>query len=286
MQHPDPGPGASPLRGRRVLLTRAEHQIAPAAELLRARGAEPVPFPTIALRAPPDPGRVERAVRELGGYDLVVLTSKNGVDWLWREIERHGHDARAFGRALVAAIGPATAAALERHGVQAGIVAAEFVAEQLARDILDKLGERARGARALLARALVAREVLPQTLRQAGIAVDVVPVYQTVMASKERAAELRAMFEQGSIDAVLLTASSTAEGLCALLGEDAPQLLAATIVASIGPVTTATAERLGVRVDLTGARHTIEGLIQALEEHVVASRREPAPAGTLARSKR
>jgi uroporphyrinogen III methyltransferase/synthase len=252
-----------PLFGKRVLLLRAAHQIGPTTRLVRARGAEPIAFPVIALAPPPDPERVARAVRHLGRYDFVVLTSQNGVAALFAEIERQGLDARAFGRARVAAIGPATAAELARRGVRADLVAAEFVAESLADALLGAFGERAAGARVLVARALVAREILPERLRAAGVEVDVVPVYQTVAASAERAAELCALLP--SVDAVLLTSSSTAERLAALCGPDAPGALAHCTLASIGPVTTRTAERLGLRVAVTAAVSTTAGLIDALE---------------------
>lgn len=249
-----------PLFGRRVLVPRPAHQIAPTARLLRQRGAAPVAFPLIAIEAPPDPPRVTRAIAELGSYDLVVFTSANGVSWLWRELARQQRDARAFGKAQVAAIGPATAQQLAQHGVRADIVAETFVAESLAATILQTLGE-VTGKRALLPRALVARDVLPNLLREAGMTVDVVPMYQTVDASG-RAAELRGVLND--VDVVLLTSSSMAEKLAALVDDVA----ALPLVASIGPITTRTARELGMTVAVTATQSTSEGLIDALEQHL------------------
>jgi len=256
-----------PLFGKRVLVARPARQAPATMRLLRRRGAEPVAFPTIAIEPPPDPAQVGDAVRALASYQLVAFTSDNGVRALFDELERQALDARAFGRARLAAIGPATAAALSARGLRADIVATTFVAEQLAEAIL-AAGLPA-GARVLLPRALVAREALPDALRRAGMQLDVVPVYQTVTASTERRAELQTLIDD--IDVVLLTSSSTASRLCELLGDDAPARLRGCALASIGPVTTRTAERLGLQVAVTATTSTTAGLVAALEQHLAVT---------------
>jgi uroporphyrinogen III methyltransferase/synthase len=260
-----------PLFGKRVLVTRPASQAATTAELLRRRGADPIELPAIALFPPPDPSRVASAVRELDRYDVVAFTSENGVLSFFRELEAQGRDARAFGRARVAAIGTGTAAALLARGVRADIVPAEFRGEALADAILADppvvaalSGGR---ARVLVPRALVAREVLPERLRERGCDVDIVPVYETRPASVERRAELRSRLQAHAVDAVMLTSSSTADSLCELLGAEAPALLQGVAVASIGPITTATAEKRGLTVSVTATTSTTVGLVAALERH-------------------
>ena len=249
------------LRGKRVLITRAAHQAATTLERLRARGADPVAFPTIATVDPPEPARVTRAVQELSTYELVVFTSENGVHRFFEELERLDLDASAFGSAKVAAIGPATGASLTRKGITVDIASATYVAEHLAEAIL--AASLPAGARVLLPRALVARETLPEALRAAGLQVDVVPVYQTVTASLDRRDELAELLP--TMDIVMLTSSSTVTNLCALLGDDAATLLAPCMIASIGPVTTATALELGLDVAVTSTESTTPGLIEAIE---------------------
>jgi uroporphyrinogen III methyltransferase/synthase len=140
------------------------------------------------------------------------------------------------------------------------------VAEHLAEAILAAMAllpARAERRRVLLPRALVARDALPRMLAAAGLEVDVVPVYRTVTAGTGERARLRALMP--SIDAVLLTSSSTADKLNELLGSDARELLARCLIASIGPVTTATASALGWSVGVTADVSTSAGLIDALE---------------------
>ena len=262
-----------PLFGKRVLVTRARAQAGSAAAILRERGAEPVVLPTIEIGATGDPRPLEHAVARLAGdardgrsaYDWVAFTSSNGVEHTWREVLRQGLDARAFGRAKIAAIGPGTASSLELHGLRADVVAKEFRGEGLATEMLRALGELGAGVRVLLARAKHARDVLPDALRAAGCHVDVVPAYETRPVARERAAELLDLLAAGRIDAVTFTSSSTVDSLCELLGARAGELLRPLRVASIGPITTKAAEGRGVRVDVTAHEFTVLGLIDALE---------------------
>ncbi len=254
-----------PLFGKRVLVTRAREQAGSAARLLRERGADPVLMPTIEIHPPSDPAQLIEAVENLDRYGWVVVTSANGVERLWAEVRRQGRDARAFGRAKIAAIGPATAAALEGSGLSADLVAKEHRGEALAAELLAALGEAR--PRVLVARAEVARDVLPDALREAGCAVDVVPTYKTRTPPRALLEALAALLEAGEIDVVTFTSSSTVEHLCDALEARAPQLLARTCVASIGPITSETARRRGVRVDVEAAAYTMPGLVEALEHH-------------------
>ena len=266
---------ARPLFGKRVLITRAAGQAAATAEMVRRRGADPVELPAIALVPPPDPARVTEAAQGLSTYDVVAFTSENGVAFFFRELDAQRRDARAFGRARVAAIGPGTAAALLARGVRADIVPTEFRGEGLASAILADPEVRAllaagRSApRVLVPRALVAREVLADLLRDAGCEVDIVPVYETRAASADCRDDSVRRLEAGAIDVVMLTSSSTADSLCELLAPRAVELLRGVVVASIGPITTRAAEKRGLTVGVTAAESTLPGLVAALERHFV-----------------
>jgi uroporphyrinogen III methyltransferase/synthase len=256
---------ARPLFGKRVLVTRPREQAGAAASLLRELGAEPVVVPTIELRPPRNPAPLARAIRALraGQYAWAAFTSANGVDATWDALVAGGGDARAFAGVRIAAIGPATAASLEEHGLRADVVAREFVGEALAKAILSKMKGGARG-RVLLARAAKARDVLPEALQKAGWQVDVVAAYESRPPKKSSVAHLAKDLAAGRIDAVTFTSSSTVDNLCTVLGKGAPGLLARTRVASIGPVTTQTARKRGLRVDVMAAEYTVPGLIRAL----------------------
>ena len=170
------------------------------------------------------------------------------------------------------AIGPATSAELERFGLRPDIVPAEYKGEALASELLGAgIG---RGSRVLLARAAVARDVVPEALRSAGATVDVVAAYKTLPPDAGTVERLRTLVFDRELDVVTLTSSSTIQNLVSLLGDGAASALAKLTVASIGPITTETAEKLGVRVDVTAAEYDNAGLVRALRSHYA---REASP---------
>jgi uroporphyrinogen III methyltransferase/synthase len=260
-----------PLFGKRVLVTRPAELAGGFAQRLRDAGADPIALPTIRIAPPDDAGRLAQAAREAAGYDAIVFTSANGVGRFFDAITQAGGDARWLGRGLVAAIGPATAEALSARGVRADVVPGEFRGEATAEALIAALGPRIQGARILLPRAAVAREALPERLRAAGARVDVVAAYQTLGPRDEDPQRLRDALAAGTIDVVALTSSSTVTQLVDALGKDAIALLANVTLASIGPITTQTAEALGLRVAVTARAYTTVGLLDALEAHFAAT---------------
>ncbi|MEZ4407244.1 MAG: uroporphyrinogen-III C-methyltransferase [Polyangiales bacterium] len=267
-----------PLSGRSVVVTRAKEQSASMVDALAAEGATVIEQPVIRVEPAPDPAAVARAVWAVahGAYEAVAFTSGNAVTRFFEAIEAAGRDARALGRCLVAAIGPATAEALRGVGVKPDLVPSSHVGEDVADELLWALGERARGARVLLPRAETARETLPAALRKAGCDVDIVAVYRTVAVEGAELGPLREALAKGEVDAVTFTSGSTAQRLCEALGRDARALLSNTTVASIGPTTTRVAEALGLRVDVEADAYTAEGLIDALRRHFQRSQRDDA----------
>ncbi len=263
-----------PLFGKRILVTRPEHQAEDTAREIRDRGAEAVIVPAITIVPPPDPAALERALRTLDTYDLVAFTSANGVERVMDALAVSRRDGRAFGRALVAAIGPGTEAVLSRRGIIADVVAKEFRGEGLAASIEQALSRPAasrRTRRVLLLRALVARDALPSALRASGFEVDVVAAYETRPAPPTAVEALASDLNSGNIDAVTFTSSSTVRELAGALGPRAQELLEKSTIVVIGPVTADTARELGLRVDVSAEEYTVSGMLDALERHFAAA---------------
>ncbi len=250
---------ARPLLGWRVVVTRTRQQASALAERLRASGAVPVELPVIEIGPPADGGESLRDVASrLAAYDWVVFTSANAVESLFASLR----DARAFGAARVAAIGPGTAGALAERGVVADLVPARYVAEGL----LEEFPAPSGGARVLLPRAAEARDVLPDGLRRVGWRVEVVEAYRTGRTSPTAAA----LDAARAADAVTFTSSSTVTGFLEVAGADRVP----PVVACIGPVTAETARQAGLKVDVVADSHTIDGLVEALAG-VAAGRGRP-----------
>jgi uroporphyrinogen III methyltransferase/synthase len=243
-----------PLHGRRVVVTRARAQASGLAATLRDLGAEVVELPAIRIEPRIESSEVKEATANIGGYDLVCLTSPNGVRLLFEALQVEGRDARSLAGATVAAIGPGTARALAERGIVADVVPERFVAEALVEALANVAVE---GRRVLVARAAEARDVLPDALRGRGAEVDVVALYETV---REEPADAEIEAAQ-SADYVTFTSSSTVTNLVAALGDRFPT--SARIV-SIGPITSETARAAGLEVHVEAERHDIDGLLTAL----------------------
>lgn len=252
-----------PLFGRRIAVTRARAQASGLVRELESLGAEVVEAPAIRVASPEDPEPLARACREVGGYGWVIFTSPNGVEAFFRALAEDGGDARRLAGTRVGVIGSGTADALARHGVVADVVPERFVAEGLLEALEPAMGE---GERVLIPRAAVARDVLPDTLRERGHAVDVVEAYRTECVDPDAAT--RRLFEEGAVDLVTFTSSSTVKNFHRTLGEGAPRRFK---VASIGPITSSTARDLGYEVDLEAAESSIPGLVRCLVEELAGA---------------
>jgi len=257
-----------PLFGKRVLVTRAREQASELTRRLEAAGAEVVEYPAIAILPPESFRPLDAALGRLREFSWLILTSVNGVRFFWERLQAAGKDARALAGLRVAAIGPATAAALGAHGIRADLVPGEFKAEGLLEGLA---GEALSGAGILIARAAEAREILPEALRARGARVEVVPAYRTVKNSRD-VAPLRAMLEERAIQVVTFTSSSTVTHFLDLAGPEPARLLEGVLVASIGPVTAQTAARHGIVSQVVPDRYTIPALVEALAAHVRAAR--------------
>ncbi|CAN5826888.1 uroporphyrinogen-III C-methyltransferase [soil metagenome] len=251
-----------PLSGKRIVVTRARAQASDFAAQLEALGAEAIQFPTIRITDPPDAEPLRRAAAEADRFDWIVFTSVNGVGRFWRALRELGRDTRALARVSLCALGPATAAAIELEGAQAELVPERFVAEAAIEALKAKTDLR--GSRILLPRAEVARSLLPEALRAEGAEVVEVAAYRTVQDGAE-AETVQRRLQRGEIDLVTFTASSTVRNFVELLGT-IPEGIE---VASIGPITSATARELGLRVEVEATEYTIPGLLRAIREHYI-----------------
>jgi uroporphyrinogen III methyltransferase / synthase len=254
-----------PLWGKTVVVTRSRQQASKLVALLAAAGARVLPVPTLEIGPPDDFAPLDEALTRLEQFHWLVFTSANGVAAFMARLFGRGKDVRLLGQTKIAAIGPATAQALEEFGLKADVVPAAFKAEVLLEALSPLV---APGSRILLARAQIAREVLPQGLVRLGAAeVKVAPVYK-IQTPRQLPPEAEAALKEGPVDVLTFTSSATVHNLVKLLGKERFQTLAATaVVASIGPITSATIEEYGLSPQIEPADYTIPALAQAIIDH-------------------
>ncbi len=255
---------ARPLVRKRVLVTRTREQASELSRLLARHGAEAIELPTIELHPCANPPELEHAISGLRSslYTWVIFTSANAVEQFLAHLRDASLDARAFARARLAAIGPGTDAALERHALRADIVPERFVAEGL----LEALARHTlRGQHVLLPRAVGARPVLVEGLEAMGAQVDELKLYEAVVPQDPNAEGLRRLYD-GEVDIVTFASSSAVRNLVQMLRGDV-EPLRRPLIAAIGPITAQAVRDVGLKVSVMPEKHTVEALVAALLDH-------------------
>jgi uroporphyrinogen III methyltransferase / synthase len=250
-----------PLFGRKVVVTRASDRVSTFARELRALGAEVIEFPTIETVAPDSYATLDASIARLAEFGWIIFTSATGVEAFIERMKTLQKDIRTMGTARLAAIGPATAAALKEYALLVDAMPAEYRGEA----IVDAIGaEKIREARILIPRAQVAREVLAKMLLEWGAAeVVVAPTYKTVVPSGVALDRMRQTLSASGYDLVAFTSSSTASNFAEIVGKPAPPAKAA----AIGPITAATATELGFEVVAMPREYTIPALVDAIRDY-------------------
>ncbi|OEF98072.1 uroporphyrinogen-III C-methyltransferase [Vulcanibacillus modesticaldus] len=250
-----------PLFGKRVLVTRARSQASELSAMIEELGGEPIEFPVIKIVPPSDSTKYDLAINQLDTFDWVIFTSVNGVNSFFDKLKEKKTDIRKMSNARIAAIGPKTAKVLEEKGLIVDVLPQEFRAEGLLDSLEDQLKA---GQRVLLPRADIARKVLSEKLKDKGLEVIEVDAYETKI-DAENKNEIIDMFKKGKIQIITFTSSSTVKNFVeALKDESLEELLQGVKLASIGPITSKTAEKLGLQIDITAAEYTIPGLVDAI----------------------
>lgn len=241
---------SKPLFGRRIVVTRAREQASSLVDLLTDSGAAVIEFPTIRVGDPETFASLDRAVDER--WDWLVFSSPNGVH---RFFDRFAGDARTLAGTKIAAVGEVTAEALRARGLKADLMPDKYQSIALA----PLFAERLDGVRIAVVRAAVGSDELDDVLRARGAEVHLAAAYQTLTDAGD-AEELR------DIDAITFTSSSTVDNFYDQLTK--PEILAGTLIASIGPVTSAALRKRGLEPGIEAANATVEALHAALLERL------------------
>lgn len=242
-----------------LLVTRPAQQAAELIGLLADRGIDAISVPTVEIAPAPAGGALDDAILSLDDAAWLVITSVNGAAALVARLT-------ALGRALpvdllVAAVGPATAAALQAGGVRVDHVPSRYRTVAIAEGLGDLVGRRV-----VLARADAATRDLRDALVERGAVVEEVVAYHTVEGPANSRDTIRSALAQ-RLDGVTFTSGSTVRGLHALLSP--PDALRATALPGycIGPVTARVARLAGFAVPVVADRHTAAALADAIHRH-------------------
>jgi uroporphyrinogen-III synthase len=254
-------PPQMPLRGKRIVVTRARAQASSLVIALRELGAEVIELPTIETVPLDSYEALDRALQNIPQYQWLIVTSANTVRVLSERMAFLGIDPSTLVGVRKAAVGAATARAMREQGFGVDVIPEEYVAESLIHALADQVS----GRHILLARASIARDIIPDELTRRGAIVDVIDVYRTAVppGARER---LQEAFSDPSTEphAVTFTSSSTVKNFVALWREAGFTGIPTGIAAvSIGPITSATLRELGWEPSIEAERHDVEGIVMA-----------------------
>jgi uroporphyrinogen III methyltransferase/synthase len=259
---------ARPLFGRRIVITRSPDRARELADALENLGAESILAPTFRLAPPDDPEALERAVASIDRFDWIVFESAVAAARFLGVLSRGARDLRAFGHASICTIGPSTAEQLLAAGLKPDVAIAELQADSVA----DLMAAHAPvdGRAVLVVRPEHERNVVSDALTVRGSTVTDVIAYRTEADRPDSptAQRIYRMLLDGQIDAVTFTSPVAVQRFASVVGdEQVADLLSTTVVATIGPVTAAAAEALGIKATVIAGTFSVPGLVEALCRH-------------------
>ncbi|TLS39217.1 uroporphyrinogen-III synthase [Pseudalkalibacillus caeni] len=244
-----------PLEGKRIVVTRSKEQARSFSKKIKDLGGIPLEVPLIAFKETASTSREADGFTYVQDFDWVVFTSTNGVRFFFERYKELPAGVR------VAAVGPKTSRALERRGIKVDLLPETFVAEGLVEAVQREFsGEE----RVLLPRGNLARKELPLQLKQMGIEVEELVVYETVIENTSKPL-LEDMLLNEKADILTFTSSSTVHHFVQLADDiHWRPLIAGMKVASIGPITENTLRSYQIEPEIIAQKYNIDGLIDAI----------------------
>ena len=249
------------INGKRILVTRSAEQAPALSEALLERGAIPVTVPTIEIVPPTSYEELDQSIAGLADTDYLVLTSVNAVRAFCERLQALKIDRQLLRNVTTVAVGPKSAQALADYGLKADLVPEDYRAE----GVVTLLSAEVAGKRILYPKAALARDLIPEAFGKAGAEVVAPVAYGSALPDKAPSL-LQQAFEQG-LDMLTFTASSTVDNLVRLLDPAGLNKALKVPVASIGPLTTTTAEKYGFTVVVEPDHSTLDALVEAIANY-------------------
>jgi len=253
------------LKGKRVMLTRAAEHSEEWVRALESRGAEVILLPSIRIAQPETWSLLDRELLRLDEFDWVLFTSRNAVRFVAERLGELSSDLAVQTARCphVAAVGQATAEAIQQKGWKVDCVAPSQTGDSLAEELRESLA----GKRVLLPRSDRADDRMPLALEKIGARVREVVAYHT-LAPKSFDHAVAGRLRRGEIDWIVFASPSAFHNLSDALGAKELAALSPRVhFLAIGPTTGRALREAGVHVELEAASPSAEGVSKALVEY-------------------
>ena len=252
----------SNIKGKKILITRAEHQSKKLIDGLEKLNASPIAIPTIQIQSLSNYSKLIEALNKINQYSWIVFTSVNSVEIVFSQIKSLGmNPEHLLSDIKIAVIGSATAQAIIDAKLTPSIQPQPYIAEELAESISEQSKSN---AKILIPISANARNTLNDSLTSKGFNVETIAIYKTIT-PKKSTSEINMNLKKG-IDIITFTSGSTVKGLFEILDGDIT-FINSSVVACIGPITAKTCVEYGITPDIIASKHNIEGLIQAINDY-------------------
>lgn len=255
-----------PLKGKLIVITRPKEQAFEFASLLEKEGANILLFPTIKIVPPEDFSLMDKAIQSLDSFDLIIFTSVNGVRFFVERVIYHNKSLKSLKSKKICVIGPRSKIEVEKYNLNVDILPEEYRAEGIIEYLKKK--DIIRGKNILIPRASKAREILQYELSKEGANVTLVPAYNTIK-SDEGLFEFTSSLKNGKIDLITFTSSSCVTNFVAIMKEqNLFNLITKIPLASIGPITSETLGKYGLKATIEPSKYTIYDLSQEIISYI------------------
>jgi len=238
----------SVLNDVKVLVPRPIEQTNEFVEKLVNLGAVPVVFPLIEVKSINHDKLNEVFTNET--FDWIIFTSGIAVKCFFEVVSSKKINSK------IAAVGTHTKAAIELLGLKVDFIPSAATAQKLAKEIPVKKNEKI-----LIPRSKIANDTILEIFKKKEVKITTIATYDNtpVAYSKEEIEEVL----QTPIDVITFTSGSTVDSFMDLIRKHKIKLGSIKKV-SIGPSTTAAAEKRHLTIDATAEIHNLDGLIDAI----------------------
>ena len=253
------------LENKTILITRQREQSVEFIAEVERRGGKTVLLPMINIQDPDSWDEVDWALQQIKTYDALIFTSVNSVERFFQRCLLRSVEPVVFRKRDVYAVGEKTKKAIEGRGVAVKAIPEKYSSSGLAEYFrnLNLEGKRFLYPRGDLGKA----DLIKSLMRQRAI-VDPVVVYKNTGPDEVDAEFVYRRLVAGEIDVVTFASPSAAINFVKRFSpEKISSMDKRTTIAVIGSTTAEEVRNLGIHVDVVARHSTIEGLLDAIEEH-------------------
>ncbi|WP_099158669.1 uroporphyrinogen-III synthase [Virgibacillus ndiopensis] len=254
---------AASLHGKKILITREEHQAKVFSKKVLQFGGIPIEVPLLKISCK-DGFYNNQLLRNLQQYKWIFFTSVNGVNCFF-ELLKTNYVFHDFINYQVAAVGEKTEEALQKHGVSVDFIPSTYNAEMMAKEFLFAYPF---AGPVLLVRGNRSRDVLPVEFRKKYITFDTIEVYETTY-NYQSSNKLNDLFIDPTIDFITFTSPSTVEAFIDLINSDENLINAKkTVCVCIGTTTEQKANELGFINTIIPNHFTIDEMLNRMMNYI------------------